>query len=104
MSRRAAAVLYQVSISTAIRWVERADKSASPAALPMGGKKPFKLAKEAAWINARIAEKPDITGRALLAELKEREVEISYYGVWHFLDHMGLTFKKNSARQRTGSR
>lgn len=104
MSRRAAAELYQVGISTAIRWVERADAVGSPAALPMGGKKPFKLAKEADWINARIAKKPDITGRELLAELRQRAVEISYYGVWHFLDHTGLTFKKNAARQRARPR
>ncbi len=99
MSRRAAADLYQVGISTAIRWVQRADETGTPAALPMGGKKPFKLTEEAEWINARLAEKPDITGRALLAELHERAVEISYYGVWHFLDHTGLTFKKNATRQ-----
>jgi transposase len=70
----------------------------------MGGKKPFSLANEEAWIRARVEEKPDITGRELLAELKERGVEISYYGVWHFIDHVGLSFKKKPARQRTGSR
>jgi hypothetical protein len=35
----------------------------------MGGKKRFALADEAVWIRARLAEKPDITGRELLAEL-----------------------------------
>ena len=58
-----------------------------PAALPMGGKKPFTLADEEAWIRARVAEKPDLTGRELLAELNQRGIEVSYYGVWHFLDH-----------------
>ena len=67
----------------------------SPAALPMGGKKPFALADEAAWIRARLAEKPDITGRELLVELIQRGVTVSYYGVWHFLDHIGLSFKKS---------
>jgi hypothetical protein len=32
----------------------------------MGGKKPFALAGEEAWIRERVAEKPDITGRELL--------------------------------------
>ncbi len=76
----------------------------SPAALPMGGKKPFALTAEEAWIRARVVEKPDITGRELLAELTARGVTVSYYGVWHFLDHVGLSFKKKPARQRTGSR
>ena len=95
LSREAAAKHYQVSYSSAARWVGRA--TGSPAALPMGGKKPFALAEEAEWIRARLAEKPDITGRELLAELHERKVNVSYYGVWHFLDHAGLSFKKRAS-------
>jgi transposase len=60
----------------------------------MGGKKPFTLTNEEAWIRARVAEKPDITGRELLAELNQRGIEVSHYGVLHFLDHVGLSFKK----------
>ena len=71
-------------------------RSTVAAALPMGGRKPFALADEAAWIHTRLAEKPDITGRELLAELNRRGVEVSYYGVWHFLDHAGLSFKKRA--------
>ncbi len=104
MSRKRAAVHYQVSHSSAIRWTKRQAETGSPAALPMGGKKPFTLAGEEIWIRARVEEKPDITGRELLAELNQRGIEISYYGVWHFVDHVGLSFKKKPARQRTGSR
>jgi transposase len=99
VGRMAAAERYQVSFSTVNRWVGRADKTGSPAALPMGGKKPFILADEADWIRARVAKKPDITGRELLAELHERKVDVSYYGVWNFLNHAGLSFKKKSPRQ-----
>jgi hypothetical protein len=38
----------------------------------MGGKKPFTLADEAAWIRAGSPRNPDITGRELLAELIQR--------------------------------
>ena len=96
MSRAAAARQFGVSHSSAIRWTRRAGEIGSSAALPMGGKKPFALADEAAWIRARLAEKPDITGRELQAELNQRGVEVSYYGVWHFLDHAGLSFKKRA--------
>ena len=99
MSREAVAERFQISLSSTHRWVQRAAATGSAAALPMGGKKPFSLAEQADWINARIAEKPDITGRELLAELHERHVEVSYYAVWNFLDRTGLSFKKNSARQ-----
>ena len=104
LSRAEAARRFNVSHSSAIRWAKRAAETGSPAALPMGGKKPFALAGEEAWIRGRVAEKPDITGRELLAELTQRGVEVSYYGVWHFLDHIDLSFKKKPARQRTGPR
>jgi transposase len=103
MNRGEAARQFRVSRSSAIRWTKRSGETGSPAALPMGGKKPFRLAGEEAWIRTRVAEKPDITGRELLAELHQRGVEVSYYGVWHFLDSAGLSFKKNPARQRAGS-
>jgi transposase len=95
MSREAAAERFQVSYSSATRWVGRAAATGSPAALPMGGKKPFTLTEQAEWIRARLADKPDITGHELLAELHDRGVDVSYYGVWHFLDHAGLSFKKS---------
>jgi transposase len=50
-----------------------------------------------------LREKPDITLQALLGELHARGVQVSYYGVWHFVTRAGLSFKKKPARQRTGS-
>ena len=99
MRRDVVAERFAVSRSSVNRWVARAEASGSPAAFPMGGKKPFTLVDEAEWIGTRLAEKPDITGRELLAELHARKVDVSYYGVWHFLDHTGLSFKKKPARQ-----
>ncbi len=104
MGRQKAAAHYRVSHSSAIRWTRRKAGTGSPAALPMGGKKPFALADEEAWIRARVAEKPDITGRELLAELTGRGMDVSYYGVWHFLDRAGSQLQKKPARQRTGPR
>jgi transposase len=47
-----AAAHYQVGHSSAIRWTRRQKETGSPAALPMGGKKPFALASEQDWIRA----------------------------------------------------
>jgi transposase len=93
-SRAQAAAHYQVSHSSAIRWARRVAETGSPAALPMCGKKPFTLAHEEASIRVRVAEKPDITGRELLADLNQRGIEVSHDGVWHFLDQVGRSFKK----------
>jgi putative transposase len=103
MSRRAAAAHFLISVSTAIRWAKRVRETGSPAPLPMGGRRPFTLASEADWLTARFTEKPDITLRELLAELRLRGIEVSYYGLWNMTDRLGLSFKKNSTRQRTGS-
>ena len=69
----------------------------------MGGNRPFALASERDWLLKRLAEQPDVTLRALLAELAERGIKVSYYAVWHFFEHEGISFKKKPARQRAGS-
>ena len=96
MSCAQVAARFGVSHSSAIRCARRLTETGNPTALPTGSKKPFTLASEAAWIKSRVAEKPDIAGRELLAELKQRGIDVGYYGVWHFLDHSGLSFKKGS--------
>lgn len=102
LSCRKAADQFDVSESSAIRWARREREVGSPAALPMGGKRPFALATERPWLLARMAEKPDITLRDLLSELRGRGIEVSYYAVWHIVRRAGLSFKKKPARQRTG--
>ena len=67
----------------------------------MGGNRPYALAGERDWLLARLAEKPDVTLRALVAELAVREIVVSYYAVGHFFEHEGISFKKKPARVRT---
>ena len=50
-----------------------------------GRSQAFSCGVETDWLLARIAEKPDLTLRALAAELAERGVKVSYFAVWHFL-------------------
>ena len=69
----------------------------------MGGRRPYALAGERDWLLTRLAEQPDMTLRALVAELAERGIKVSYYAVWHFFEHEGISFKKKPARQRAGS-
>jgi transposase len=72
------------------------------AALPLGGQRPFSLATERSWVLSRMAEQPDLTLRAVLSELRNRGIEVSYYAVWHIVHRAGLSFKKKPARQRAG--
>ena len=63
-----------------------------------GGRRPLQLNSERAWLWARIAEQPDLTLRAVMAELAERGTPASYGAVWRFFKHAGITFTKKPAR------
>lgn len=102
-SCRSAAKRFAVSVSSVVKWAQRQRATGSAAASPMGGRRPFALAGERDFVLSRVREKPDITLRALAAELAERGVKVSYFAVWNFCAREGLTFKKNPARQRAGS-
>jgi putative transposase len=101
-SRRSAARRFGVSASVAVKWLQRVRRTGSVAPDQVGGYRRPALEGERGWILARIAEKPDLTLRALAAELTERGTTVSQYAVWSFFKREGLTFKKNSARVRTG--
>ena len=60
-------------------------------------------AGERDWLLARLAEKPDLTLHALLAELGERGVVVSCDTLWRFLKRQDISFKKNRVRDRAGS-
>jgi transposase len=94
---------FMVSVASVVKWSQRHRAVGSPAALRMGGRRPYAVARERDWLLARLAEKPDLTLRALLKELADRGLGVSYYALWHFLRHEGMTFKKKPSRVRTGS-
>src|SRR3954467_10236589 len=95
-SRRATAKIFSVSVATAVRWSQRFRTTGSAAALAMGGRRPHRLASRRAWLLARIAEKPDLTLRAIMAELAANGVKVSYGAVWVFFAREGITFKKRA--------
>jgi transposase len=102
-SCRAVAATFKVSVASVVKWSQRFRTTGSAAAKPMGGNRPYALAGERDWLLQRLAAQPDITLRMLLAELVERGIKVSYYAVWHFFEHEGISFKKKPARQRAGS-
>ena len=102
-SCRSVATTFKVSVASVVKWSQRFRSTGSAAAHPMGGKRPYALAGEREWLLGRLAEQPDVTLRALLAELAARGIKVSYYAVWNFFEHEGISFKKKPARQRAGS-
>lgn len=99
---REAAARFGVGVATAVRWSHRHRTTGDASARPMGGSRRAVLAGERDWLLARIAEKPDLTLRAIVAELAARDVRVSYDAVWRFYKRAGMTFKKKPARSRAG--
>ena len=102
-SCRAVAALFDVSVASVVKWSQRAREAGTPAAKPMGGKRPYVLAGQRDWLLARLAQKPDLTLHALLAELRKRGVVVACDTLWRFLGREGISFKKNRLRQRARS-
>ena len=102
-SCRTVASNFGVSVASVVRWSQRFRATGSAAARPVGGRRPYVLSPERDWLLARLADQPDLTLRALVSELAERGIEVSYYAVWHLFEHEGISFKKKPARIRAGS-
>jgi transposase len=101
-SCRAVADRFGVSVASVVKWRQRARATGSAAAKPMGGKRPVLLAGQRAFILERIALEPDISIRALQAELARHGTRASYGAVWTFLRRQDLSHKKKPARHRAG--
>ncbi|HKR90377.1 MAG TPA: IS630 family transposase [Phenylobacterium sp.] len=92
---RSVASRFGVSVASVVKWSQRYRTTGSAAAKPYVGSRPHVLVGEREWLLARIAEKPDLTLRAIQAELAERGVKASYHAVWAFFAREGMSFKKS---------
>lgn len=101
-SRREAAEQFDVSPSSAVRWLQRWRDDGSVHA--KWSRKPRSpLEAHADWLLGLIAEKPDLTLQEIVAELRKRRLPGSVSAVWRLFDRHGITIKKNAARRRAAS-
>ena len=95
MSRRAAALRFGVSESSAIKWVRRWRLTGSRAPTGTGGHRPSALKPHIEFLKRVLAERPDLTlaaiGERLLAE---RSVRADTSMLSRFFRREGITFKK----------
>src|SRR5690242_14277534 len=82
LSRNQAAARFEVAISTAIKWVQRFQKTGSVAPSKIGGYRPKSIVGEhREWLLQR-AKDQDFTLRGLVAELAERGLTVDYKTMW----------------------
>jgi|SRR5580693_5651393 transposase len=99
-SVREVAETFDVSVASVVKWSQRKRQTGSAAAMAMGNRQLRSLIGQRDWLLARIAAKPDVTLRELVAELNARAVTTSYGSVWRLLRDEGISFKKKPARVR----
>jgi transposase len=103
-SRREAAELFEVSVASAVKWLQRWRERRSAAPKPRGGSI-SPLEEFATDILALVAERPDLTLVETVAELRKRRIKTSRSSLWRFLDRHNITLKKKPASCRaTASR
>jgi transposase len=101
-SRHEAADRYEVSVSSAVKWLQRWQESKSAAPKPRGGSV-SPLERCAARILAVIAEHPDLTLMETVAELRRRRIRTSKSALSRFFGRHDITLKKKPASRRTGA-
>ena len=105
LSRRAAARRFGVSAATAIKWLQRFQRSGTRESGGTGGHRPSKIQPHRAWVLAVLAAQPDITLAALAARLgTERGVRVDTSMLSRFFTGEGISFKKKASwpPSRTG--
>src|SRR5579862_7840190 len=95
-SRRRAAGLFKVSVSTAIRWARRMAETGSCAARPSGGDHRSKAVEALAdWLLALNRTEPDLTLAEIQTRLRKTHgLTKSVSSLWRFFARHGISFKK----------
>lgn len=102
-SRRAAAQHFEVSPSSAVKWVKRFHETGECAAKPSGGST-SPLEKHADTLLRLVAEQPDVTLDEVVAAMRKRRIRGSRTAVWRFYARHTISFKKKPARSRAEAR
>jgi len=96
-------MLFDVSVASVVKWSQRRRATGSAAAMPMGGHRKRLLEPHRALVIERLQAVPDLTLKALVAELAERGIATCPVSVWRLVRSEGLSFKKKSVRRRAAA-
>jgi transposase len=103
-SRREVARLLDLAASTTIRWMDRWQTTGSVAAKPGTGhcRSPFEQHEQ--WLLDLVSAEPDLTLDEIGTRLASaKKLKVGRTSIWRFYERHCITFKKNTARSRTGS-
>ena len=95
--------MFGVSVASVVKWSQRQRATGTAASRQMGGHRKRLLEPHRALVIDRVKAAPDITLKALVAELAEQGIATSTVSVWRLVRSEGLRFKKNAVRRRAAS-
>lgn len=101
-SRHEAADRFEVSVSSAVKWLQCWHESGSAAPKPRGGSV-SPLERRAAQVLAVIADHPDFTLMEMVAELRRQRIRTSKSALSRFFHRHDITFKKKPASRGAGA-
>jgi len=94
LSRRQAAERFDISVASAVRWLQRQKTHGSVAPAKQGGdRKTSRIEAHAAFILAEVEATPDVTLSELQAKLIERGARFGVTTIWRFFARRGITYK-----------
>ncbi len=99
-SRHEAAERFDISVSSAVKWLQRWNESRSAVPKPRGGSV-SPLEAHAERILALVAERPDLTLKETLVELLKRRIRTSKSALSRFFIRHDITLKKKPASRGT---
>jgi transposase len=97
------ASIFGVSVASVVKWSQRQRATGSAAARPMGGHRKRLLEPHRALVIGRLKAVPDLTLKALVAELAEQGIMTCPVSVWRLVRSEGMSFKKKPVRHRAGA-
>ncbi len=98
-SCREVAALFDVSVASVVKWSQRQRATGSAAARPMGGHRKWLLEPHRALVIERLRAVPDLTLKALVAELAEHGIATCPVSVWRLVRSEGMSFKQKPVRR-----
>lgn len=93
-SRREAADQFAVSVSCAVKLMQRWEQTGSVTPAAMGGKRPFALAGHEELLRRLLAARPDASLDELRERLADHGVAVGRSSIHRFMGALGLTRKK----------
>jgi transposase len=93
-SARSAAGRFGVSVSTAIRWAQRARVEGHAKPRAMGGDRRSRLPAHRAVVMELLAHQPDLTLHEIRDTLTGQGISVGIASLWRFLKMQNITLKK----------